>query len=283
MVLRTAAAALMAAALAAGGAPAQTPPSAESFYLAAVRAMRDLPQPRYLTYDMHGEGDGLDVGLTVIRHLVWLAIRSGSGSASWQLRHRTDDYATEIVDDTGRRYVTQRSFFDPTWYGAYRALRDGMLDYQDVEKPLSMQATPAAQQSPDLRTIAVVNVIGTSIYRVEDAGPAACSDGAPGHRIHLISRDRNPKHQLDDVIVELSSMRFCMIRYRVRDAFGFNGFVEQRYGDVGGYWLQTGGTLDGTQRAFGIAVHGGIWRYRLTNVEFPRSLPASAFQRPEDQ
>jgi hypothetical protein len=283
MVLRAAAAALMVASLAAGGAAAQTPPSAESFYLTAVRAMRDLPQPRYLTYDMRGDGDGFDVGLTVIHHLVWLAIRSGSGSTSWQLRHRTNDYASEIVEDTGRRYVTQRSFFDPTWYGAYRALRDGMLDYQDVEKPLSMQATPAAQPSPDLRTIAVVNVIGTSIYRVEDGGPAACSNGARGHRIHLISRDRNPKHQLNDVIVELSSMRFCMIRYRVKDAFGFNGFVEQRYADVGGYWLQTGGTLDGTQRAFGIALHHGIWRYRLTNVKFPHSLPASAFLRPEDQ
>lgn len=247
--------------------------------------MRELPQPQYLTYTMQGDSDGFSIDLLVIRHLVWLGIHAGTTPSTWQLRHRTNDYASEIVDEAGTRYVTQRSFFDPTWYGAYRALRDGMLDYQDVEKPLSELATPAPNPAatPDLRTIAVVNVMGTSIYTVTDAGAATCSNGDPGHAVHLVARDRAPQHQLSDAVVDLRSMRFCMLRFSVRDAFGLSGFVEQHYADVGGYWLQTGGILEGSERVFGISTHHGAWRYRLENVTFQRTIPAAAFVRPATQ
>jgi hypothetical protein len=266
-------------------AAADDEPSAQAFYSSAVDAMKALPQPQYLTYSMEGESDGFAVDLIVINHLVWLRIRAGNAPSTWQLRHRTDDYASEIIDQEGTRYVTQRSFFDPTWYGAYRALRDGMLDYQKIEKPLSELVTPAPSptSTPDLRTIAVVSVMGTSIYRVTDAGAATCSNGDAGHALHLVSRDRNPKHQLSDVVVDVASMRFCMIRFSVSDAFGFHGVVEQHYADVGGFWLQTDGLLDGTDRVFGIATHHGIWRYRLTNVTFPKSIPAEAFVVPRFQ
>ncbi|MEO9026720.1 MAG: hypothetical protein ABI329_06640 [Candidatus Tumulicola sp.] len=167
-------------------------PSAQAFYSSAVEAMRELPQPQYLEYAMQGESDGFAVSLLVIDHLVWLGIHRGSAPSTWHLRHRTDDYASEIRDESGTRYVTQRSFFDPTWYGTFRALRDGMLDYQDIERPVSTMATPAPTKTPDLRTIAVVRVMGTSIYRVADAGAATCSNGDPGHALRLTSRERVP-------------------------------------------------------------------------------------------
>ncbi|HEV7180813.1 MAG TPA: hypothetical protein VGN11_13150 [Candidatus Baltobacteraceae bacterium] len=113
-------------------APADTPapPSAREFYSAALKAMSDLPQPPYVTYRLESESDGLQVTLTDIRRLVLLYIEAGSTPSGWIMRHRTDDYASEIVNTLdNRRYVSQRSFFDPTWYGSYRALRDGMLGY----------------------------------------------------------------------------------------------------------------------------------------------------------
>jgi hypothetical protein len=258
-------------------------PSAQAFYASAVEAMRELPQPQYLTYAMEGEGDGFSVGLLTMRHMVWLGIRAGSTPSTWRMRHRTDDYATEIVDEAGIRYVSQRSFFDPTWYGAFRALRDGLIFYQDVEPPLSTAATPAPMQTPDLRTIAVVRVLGAPIYRAADAGPARCSNGDPGHALHLVSRDRVPQHQLTEVVVDLRSMRFCSMRFGMRDGSGFRGFVEEHYADVGGYWLQTDGVLDATERAFGFATHHGIWRYRFTELAFPPTISGAAFVRPSSQ
>ena len=47
-------------------------PSIDAFYSSAVESMRSLPQPQYLTYSMEGEGDGLEIELRVIDHLVWL-------------------------------------------------------------------------------------------------------------------------------------------------------------------------------------------------------------------
>ncbi|MEO6835219.1 MAG: hypothetical protein ABI231_04855 [Candidatus Tumulicola sp.] len=85
------------------------------------------------------------------------------------------------------------------------------------------------------------------------------------------------------MVVDLRSMRFCTIRFSIPDAFGFHGFVEQHYADAGGFWLQTDGLLDGTERLFGIATHHGAWRYRLTNLIFPRTIPAEVFAKPPAQ
>ena len=256
---------------------APEPPSAQSFYSAAVNAMRQLPQPSYVSFRVEGQGEGLQVIPFTIRGQVWLSIGGGSLPSSWILRHRTDDFKSEVVDVyADRRYVTQRSFFDPTWYGSYRALRDGMLGYQDVEAPVSSYATPGPDRPTNLKTIAVETVIGPSIYAVEDRGPATCENGNPGHALHLTPRTNDPRRQLTDVVVDTTSMRFCTIRYSWSNG-GFTGSVEQHYADTGGYWMQTDGSLDGKLRVTPFSSHHGIWHYRLTNMQFPKSLPAAAF------
>ena len=183
--------------------------------------MRALPQPQYLAYTMEGEGDNLSIGLRVIRHLVWLEMMTGSASfpSEWAIRHRTDDYASEITMYEGQRLVSTRAFFDPTWYGAFRALRDGMLMYQQTDLPVSAYATPTPGPSPDLRTIAVVTVMGSAVYRVEDRGVAACTNGDAGHALHLVSREPDPRHQLADVVVDVAEHAFlydAVQRSRIR-------------------------------------------------------------------
>lgn len=269
----------------------QSPPSnVVAFYSAAVESMRALPQPQYLQYTIEGQGRGLAIDLRVVNHLVWLEFTmtsppEESDPVLWSIRHRTNDYASEIVEVDGRRLVSTRAFFDPTWYGAFRALRDGMLDYQKDDPPVSSYATPTPGPLSDLRTIAVVTVIGSNIYRVIDRGAATCLNGDPGHALHLISRDADPAHQLADVVVDLRNMHFCTIRFNVNDLteHGWRGSVEQHYADVGGYWLQTDGTIETSARALGILVSHGVWRYRLENITFPAAIPAERFLRPVEQ
>lgn len=263
----------------AASAAAGAPPSAREFYSRALSAMSDLPQPTFISYRLESRSEGLQIALTPIDHLVWLSITAGSTPSRWEMLHRTGDYATEIIDTADdSRYVSQRSFFDPTWYGSYRALRDGMLDYQDIEAPIADLAPAAVTPIPTtLKTIAVTSVMGPGIYDVHDRGAATCSNGHPGHALHLTPRRSDPRRQLTDVTIDLTSMRFCMIRYGLPAAFGFHGTVEQHYDSVGGYWMQTDGLLDGTLRAFGISTHHGIWRYSLTNITFPRALPPLVF------
>ena len=253
--------------------------------------MRTLRQPQYLAYTMEGQGRGLDVKLRVVDHLVWLEFAMSSppqesDPISWSVRHRTDDYTSEIVEADGRRLVSTRAFFDPTWYGAFRALRDGMLDYQKDDPPVSSYATPTPGPPSDLRTIAAVKVIGNGIYHVTDKGPSTCLNGDPGHALHLTSRNDNPAHQLADVVVDLRNMHFCTIRFNVSnltEQHEWLGSVEQHYADVGGYWLQTDGTIETSSRARQLVLYHGIWRYRLEQVTFPTTIPAESFLRPLDQ
>ncbi len=279
MRIRCCVIALVAALLvcAGGGAPARADDAAASaLYLRAIAAMTDLPQPRYLSYDMESKGDGLMVDPVVQRGAVWLDIHGGSGTERWPIAHRTYDYETVFTADS-KQYLTARSFFDPTWYGAYRALHQGMFDTQDAAPPRDLDPHPGPSPDLGLSTIAMSSVMGPRIYRVYDRGATTCANGDAGRALHLVSRLKGGRHQLTDVIVDTTSDRFCMMRFDEHGGIGFHGYLDQYYGNVDGYWLQTGGFMDGTLRAFGISLHHGTWSYRLTNVRFPAQLPPGTF------
>ncbi len=244
--------------------------------------MRDVRQPAFVDYVLTSRSDGLVVDLTAIRHEVWLQIGSGTTPNVWTIEHRTRDFESALTDESGRAWLSPRAFFDPTWYGSLRALRDGMFGYQNRTAPL-LAETPAPDTTPDLKVIAVESVMGAGLYDVADRGEATCANGDAGHALHLRSRERSNRHQLTDVIVDLRSMRFCMVRFSLPSWIGFYGTLEQQYADVDGYWMQTGGVLDGTLRVFGISTHHGIWRYTLSAMTFPSQIPDDAFGLPSTQ
>jgi len=250
---------------------------AHALYVAAIDAMSGLTQPAFVTYHMIGTSDGLPMSFSIQGGNLWLNIGSGSTHTSWTIEHRTFDYRSNLVDDANKKeYTTARSFFDPTWYGTERALRLGMLNTQDPAPPKNATPSPAPPIGPTLRTIAVTSVMSPSLFNIEDRGPTACANGDPARALHLWSRALNRMHQISDVAIDLRSHRFCMMRYSIADTFGFHGVVQQNFSDVGGYWMQTDGFLDGTLRFMGISGHHGIWRYALTDMQFPPALDLPA-------
>jgi hypothetical protein len=256
------------------------PASGHEVYVKALAAMNALPQPPYVTYRLESSSEGLQVDLAASGGQVWLNVRRGTAPDRWSLRHRTYDYESEIVNASdGRRFLSQRSFFDPTWYGAYRALREGMLESQDPAAPHDPPAEATPTPGPVLKSIGMVSVMGPAIYDVEDRGSAPCPNGDAGRALHLTRRDKDPHHQLSDVIVDVKSMHFCMMRFATPSGFGFHGNVEVHYADIGGYWMQTDGLLDGTIRAFGVSMHHGTWRYHLVDMQFPSALPPDVFRQ----
>lgn len=259
-----------------------TPPptaSAQAFYSSAIAAMDRLNQPPFVRYALHGQSDNIHVTLLDAGHNIWLSFQGGSAPTDWRVTHRTQDYASEVLPAYGVRYVSARPFFDPTWFGAFRALRDGMIGYQNAAAPRDALSIAQATASPDaeLHTIASVSVIGPGIYSVEDRGATTCPNGDPGRALHLVPRRRDPRRQLSDVIVDPRSMRFCMIRFGWSESGFFTGFMEQHYADIDGYWVVTDGLLDGTLRIFGIKTHHFIWNYQLSDMTFPQSLPDVTF------
>ena len=251
--------------------------AATALYAAAVSNMDRITQPRFLSYELRGKSDGIHVGLMTARHEVWLTFERGSAPTDWRVKHRTQDYASEVFNGSSR-FVSPRPIFDPTWFGAFRALRDGMLGYQNPDPGRNGLSITEATPTPDpsLHTIASVSVMGPAMYAVRDRGLTVCPNGDAGHALHLVARSHNPRWQLSDVVVDLTSMRFCSIRFGWQ-ALWFSGFVEQHYGDVDGYWLQTDGLLDGTVRLFGIKTHHFIWNYEITDVTLPQDIPPPTF------
>ena len=98
-------------------------------YTRSLRVMDGLRQPKYLAYRMESSSDGLQIDLWAGSDgLVWLRGHDGSASDAWTFHHRTFDYMSEIIHvSDGRRFVSARAVFDPTWYGAVRAMRLGMF------------------------------------------------------------------------------------------------------------------------------------------------------------
>ncbi len=252
-------------------------------YAHALHIMDGLRQPRYLAYRMESSSDGLHFDLWADRSgLVWLRGHDGSTTDAWVLRHRTFDYMSEIVHvSDSHRFVTARAVFDPTWYGAVRAMRLGMfLSSQPPAAPRTEQAQDTG--GPPLKAIGSVSVMGPAVYEIKDRGAVSCPNGQPGHALHFTSRDNNVLHQLSDVVIEVSSARFCLITFLARGAGTVvtSGSFEQHYADVNGYWLQTDGVIDGTwQSSLLSRKRHGVWRYRLVDMSFPDNLPNEIFAK----
>jgi hypothetical protein len=140
----------------------------------------------------------------------------------------------------------------------------------------------STEQSRDtsLKAIGSVSVMGPAVYDIQDRGAASCPSGKPGHALHFTSRETNFLHQLSDVVIEVDSGRFCVVRFLARGAGSVvvSGTFEERYADVNGYWLQTDAVLDGTWQVSPLSRRRhGVWRYRLVDMTFPETLRNDTF------
>ena len=254
--------------------------AAALLYARSLHVMDGLRQPRYLAYRLESSSDGLHFDLWTDRSgLVWLRGHDGSTTDAWTFRHRTFDYMSEIVHvSDGRRFVSARAVFDPTWYGAVRAMRLGM--FLDSQPPAAPREHTEQARDTALKAIGSVSVMGPAVYNVEDRGAASCPNGQQGHALHFTSREKNQLHQLSDVVIEVSSARFCVVTFLARGAGTVvtSGSFEQHYADVNGYWLQTDGVIDGTwQSSLLSRKRHGVWHYRLVDMSFPENLPSEIF------
>ncbi|HEX3551252.1 MAG TPA: alpha/beta hydrolase [Candidatus Elarobacter sp.] len=242
--------------------------------------MNDLPEPAFVTFRLEGTSVGPTIAMS---SRPCGPVRVTAGQQHWLVQHRTHDLTTVVELEDGRRYIVG---FGPTWLTTFQRLRSPSLASRvppcgsASHTPAPAPIEPAPSATPALRTIGTVVALGPAIYNVEDRGAATCPNGRPGHALHLSSRTNNPRHQLSDVVIDLASLRFCMVRFGLRSSggAGADATSEEHFADVGGYWVETDGVLDGTVRIAGIAAGHMVWRYRLLDMRFPESLPPEAFE-----
>lgn len=257
---------------------ADAPPPILALYRQTIKAMDDLKEPPYVTYRLESTSEGLR-GDFYHCPGTFFCTSLGNNTNHWMLWHRTNDFHTAILDlDNNRRYDTDTTFFDPTWYGPYRALRIGMINVPRVAPSALPSTSPIPASS--LPVIGTVSVFSPGIYEVSDRGDTTCPNGDPGHAVHLTSRTRNPLHQLSDAIINLKWTRFCSVRLTRHGGGALAGNTthwEGHYGEVGSYWMLTDGFVDESGRIVGVSTRGGTWRFRLFDMRFPESLPPDTF------
>ena len=256
--------------------------AAALMYTRSLRVMDALRQPKYLSYRLESSSDGVHFDLWTDRqHRVWTRGSDGSAEDTWTVQHRTTDYRSAIVHvSDGRRYLTARSFFDPTWYGSVRALRLGMFSSQDAAASRELEIVAEDTAAKDVKVIGAISSTGPAAYDVIDRGAAACPNGAAGRALHFTSRTADAMRQLSDVVIETVSARFCVIKFLARGAGAVftSGLLEQHYGDVNGYWIQTDAVIDGSWQSTILSrKRHGVLRYQLRDVTFPETIGNEVF------
>jgi hypothetical protein len=154
-----------------------------------------------------------------------------------------------------------------------------------VSSILAVVACASALRGAGLQTVAAPLAPRELYLQALDAmskvdEPAYVTYDLEGHALHLWSHSGNPYQQLSDVIIDLSFMRFCMVRFLLRAPGMFGGAVtlEEHFGEVGAYWIETDGVVEGTTRYFGIDAGRKRWYFRLTNMQFPQTIRDVTFE-----
>jgi hypothetical protein len=252
---------------------ADQPPSAEQYYSQAVEAMRNVPQPKYATYDVHVHITGL--GFELMREpdgkaSIDLTLSGGKPDTTFPAAYRKSDDLTSVLTPQGWGIV-RSPIFDPTWNGVEDWIRYGWSGRSD-------SATAPPSPTPDangLPVIAAVRAMGVAFYNVSDGGAATCANGDPAHRVHLIARKDPLDHPLTDAVIDERTTRFCSVRFEMRQsivAVGYTFTTELNIADVDGESLVRNGTMDFVGRAVGIGVKRVTMTFAYDRFAFPPTL-----------
>jgi D-alanyl-D-alanine carboxypeptidase len=270
--------------------PSGPPPTAsdEDLYARTVATMRDLPEPRFLTFVFNVTLQGeisttvLDRnGIAVFR--IWDGPKckaQGQPSGSWATSHRASDDLSSVANTPQSHLLSHSALFNPTWTGAYDWLRFG-ISGRPFGSRLSAQSSPAPNEQ--LKTIGTVTALAPSSYRIRAANTALCPGGQRGRHLVLAARNGDVwTHPLTDVTIDLVSTRFCSMRFHSPAEAGIS-FAELHFGTVNGYWMTTsvGTDLRGFGQ-FGIGGRRASWHITYDDMRFPDALDDALFSWPVD-
>jgi D-alanyl-D-alanine carboxypeptidase len=280
-----------AAARAAESQPSGPPPTAsdEDLYARTVATMRDLPEPRFLTFVFNVTLQG-DISTTLLdRHgiavfRIWEGPKCkayGQPSGSWATSHRASDDLSSVANTSQSHLLTHSALFNPTWTGAYDWLRFGITG-----RPFGprLPAQPSPTPNEQLKTIGTVTALAPSSYRISAANAALCPGGQRGRHLVLAARNGDVwVHPLTEVTIDLASTRFCSMRFHSPAEAGVS-FAELHFGTVNGYWMTT--SIDADHRTFGQFGIGGrrsSWHITYDDVRVPDALDDALFSWPVDR
>jgi hypothetical protein len=247
----------------------EAPLRPEDIYLRAMRAMRALPQPKYVIFraDYWARNaivtcgaDGLD-----------LSIRHGDFFSTYRVWYRVADETSVTVDPK-----------------SHSRCDDSLIVPAGTEIDALGQGTPTPAASPtgtagpsETRIIATVRVESVHFYRVALAG----FESIDGHdAYHLVLQAyRNPlEHPLTDVWVDTSSWLIRRVRAEVSLHLviaSAHGVFVGSFNRYGTYWMLDNEHIEIAGNATFVHLRSTL-NARASDFSFPEQLPDGVFPSP---
>ncbi len=231
--------------------------------------MRSLPKQPSETYHIHVVSQGMKFAFAPSLGELQFAVGYGAGMhPEADLDARYDPASDRVsADQNGHAYLVRIPLFNPTWAGIAAWMKYGF--YGPSADAPTAPGSPTPAPSPNaMRTIAEVVAVSPGAYQIDDGGAATCKNGDAGHKILLRALTDPETHPLTSVVVDVRSMRFCTMDFRLgaSSALSFTGFFELNWGTVGSAWQVTDGTADFLIRALGFAAKRTHMVFDYSNV-----------------
>jgi len=254
-------------------------PSAAAIYSKMVGAMRALPDPGSLAYDVSFVPHGMTIALMqrdkTVRPV--LLFSPSTTPALLGVRERPDG-TVDVTDVSRNTYVGRSTFFAATWNGA-RSVSTRPAAFVSPAPAANGAASPAPDDgrpvSEDVTRRAVIGDVVTFSDRYYSLERLPDADGHVYH-LRLHARADAVAHPLTDVYVDRQTGLPVRLDANFRnDAFvsGYQGTMTMRFGSVDGHWIIVGGAVSAKMH-FLLEHAGGSVDYQIVNVRF--GVPASA-------
>jgi hypothetical protein len=257
-------------------ADAATPLTPEKIYLRAVRAMKDAPQPAYVTF--HEEIAGRNITLACTGDGIAVGIKHGDVTAAYDVSFRTSDGGA-VSQPVGAASAKPcpGALLIPAGSGIASL---GLPQASPSPGPSPTTAPADAQIGPPL--VAAVRVEGARYYHIDLAGLEQLGANQVYHLKLRAYRDPDT-HPLTDLYVDPQTFLIREARgegagHYVIASARFAGIVD--FDRVGAYWLVEREYFEAAANA--LFVHA---RFSATvagsNFATPEDLPGVVFPTPQ--
>jgi hypothetical protein len=252
-------------------------------YSESVGTMRALPEPTYAAFIARATWRGLSDITVIDDHGRAKLLISWGGrsepSSSWNTSYRTSDNTSSIASGPQNHLLSHSPLFSPTWTSVYDLIRFG---FNGRPKPADPGPQATASSNPSLKVIGVSSAIGSSFYTITSANAAKCTGGTDGRHLRLQPRGDPSIYPLTDITIDLASMRFCSVRFRLKfsdadDVESTTGFAELHFGPIGEYWMATSDDADIVITSVRSEVQRATWHFTYDHVQFPDTLDDALF------
>jgi hypothetical protein len=247
-------------------------------YARCIKAMSENPFPPYMTYVLNVDADhisisrrydGNDMPITILHFKI------SHHQHAYRVWYRGRDQKS-LMQDLGSKEIAVAPPIP--WALDFR----NRPEVPDPPAPLETASSGAIATNEEGALLREVTTDQSPYYRITFAGMETV-DSHPVYHLLLQSTSGDPNaHALRELFVDTTSFRARELVMEVgQHTVLYGGRLELKamFSQVGPYWLNTSGTIEG-RGYYAIFFLNGSYVYNASDFDFPAHLPDAYFRAP---